>query len=152
MSVPICLLFAACQLHHVSHDMTQWGKSSPAENALHRQQYELAQITGQSWIAKTGSACKERTDGGCMIDYFTQLDFTQDSVMVTGTMKAWCSPPETEAIYNNQKHIKKYAWKMAGNKIDIPGTYVGPLHFINNTLVTDSASTNVHCTFSPLDK
>lgn len=115
-------------------------------------QDEKTRLAKTSWKAIIGTSCEKRTDGGCMITNFMQLDFGKDSVTITGFMSASCTPSEIEASYNNDKIIKKYTWKMAGNKIEIPGSYVGPFQWTDDYLVTDSTANRSRFVFSRLDQ
>jgi hypothetical protein len=94
-------------------------------------------LVGEKYTAHTGSSCKELQDGGCMIDYYCELKFEKDSVLVLNYMKASCSPPEKNSFYNNQVPQKtKYRYNTKNNIITIKDFNVyGELKIVGKKLI-----------------
>ena len=68
-------------------------------------------------------ACVEMTDAGCMEYNYGHLSFSEKTVIVSGTFKVKCTPPERESDFSNDPLIEtqEYKWKMDGEKIIIKG-------------------------------
>lgn len=100
---------------------------------------------GKTYEALTGQACKEMTDGGCMIYTYCLLHFKKDSVTVTYRINAACTPKEKEKNYNHlyDNLSKTYKWRMAKNVITITGfDDFGPLSLEDSKLTGEYKRTN----------
>jgi CarboxypepD_reg-like domain len=77
---------------------------------------------GKTYKAQTGIACKEFKDGGCTIYYYCILKFDKDSVKVSNSIKANCTPSSKNDIYEKQNNIyKKYKWHLKKDWFIIDG-------------------------------
>ncbi len=83
----------------------------PAQNSPEGKTYQLL----------TNSVCKKMEGGGCTVDYYQIMEFTNKQVTIYKLIKASCTPKEREESYNNKpeplKHIRY--WTIKDNKIFI---------------------------------
>lgn len=106
-----------------------------------------AQITpaGKTYTSLVSEACKIMTDGGCMLYTTCILSFDKDSVLVSYTMRAECTPKEREATYANagDRLKKKYKWSQNHNSITINGfTEYDPLSITDTALLAKKPGGN----------
>jgi len=106
-----------------------------------------AQITpvGKTYTSLVSEACKIMTDGGCMLYTTCILSFDKDSVLVSYTMRAECTPKEREASYANaaDRLKKKYKWSQHHNSISIQGfTEYDPFSITDTALLAKKPGGN----------
>jgi|GEM_PF-3649570 len=80
-------------------------------------------ISGKTYIAQTGSSCKEFFNGGgCEMKYYCYLEFKRNFVNVYYSTIFTCSPKEKESTYDNSlSEKKKCKWIKQGKTILIDG-------------------------------
>lgn len=106
------------------------------------------------YAALISQACKEMTDGGCIISTTCLLDFKGDSVTVTYQYNADCTPKTKEAAYEqlNGRPGTTYRWKTKKNTIVIDGFKdYGALAISDDNLVGKiERNTTVPLVFEPV--
>lgn len=76
---------------------------------------------GKTYQLLTNSVCKKMEDGGCTLDYYQVMTFTNKQVTIYKLIKASCTPKEREDSYNYKPEPLKYIryWNIKDNKIFI---------------------------------
>jgi hypothetical protein len=78
-------------------------------------------VIGKTYSAKTGTTCKEFSDGGgCLIDTYCYLTFEKDSVVIIYKQISYCSPKIKDTFCTKDNNIfrrYKYIFYRDGIKI-----------------------------------
>jgi hypothetical protein len=100
--------------------------------------YAQIALNGKTYTAQISEACKEFSDGGCMIYTYCILSFEKEKVNISYNAKASCTSKEREAFYqeNAKRDKKTYSWFVINNRIHIEGfNDYGDFAYYNNKLV-----------------
>ena len=78
-------------------------------------------IAGKTFVAQTGSTCKEMPNGGCTITEYCMLQFSKDNVVVSTYSNAKCTDKKLEKNYARSRDSKTYKWSQQKNTVRIEG-------------------------------
>jgi len=99
---------------------------------------------GKTYKAHLNSVCKKMEGGGCTVDTYQVMEFSEKKVIIYRQVKASCTPADREESYNNKPEPVKYVryWSIKNNKLFIEKyDEYGKMELNNEKIIAKKGST-----------